>query len=170
MSSGNGDSFLNELRDFITFLQSLWGILAGLSIFFPLSSVMTDVIPLRYISDDSPGALEYLSTDLITTVATIITLFVILWTFGQRHKLDHKEAINLTKQAWISFVFGVVILMLYLAVYYGIYAVFYEPMQIWSGNPIRIIGDIILLLLYSVFFASITRAFTLLGMKEYFSK
>jgi len=171
MSSTNkGTTFLSEFRDFIVFLQSLWGILAGISILFPISSVMADAIPLGYISDDPPGALEYLSIDLITTVATIITLFVILWTFGQRHEIESKKGLNLTKQAWISFVFGFSILILYLVIYHGIYVVVYAPMEIWGGNPIRIIGDVILLIAYSVFFASITRAFMLLGMKEYFSK
>jgi ketopantoate reductase len=38
--------YLEELTEFLTFLQNLWGILAGLSVFFPLSNILLRVIPL----------------------------------------------------------------------------------------------------------------------------
>ncbi|MDP2766416.1 MAG: hypothetical protein Q8O41_03045, partial [Candidatus Methanoperedens sp.] len=40
----------------------------------------------------------------------------------------------------------------------------------WSGDPRRLIGDVILLLSYSTFFTLMTRAFMLLGMIEYYGK
>jgi|LGOV01.1.fsa_nt_gb hypothetical protein len=53
--------FIKTLREFIAFLQSLWGILAGISIFFPLSNDLIKLIPLRRLHDDPAGALGYLS-------------------------------------------------------------------------------------------------------------
>ena len=46
-----GAEFIKTLREFIAFLQSLWGILAGISVFFPLSNALTKTIPLGYIED-----------------------------------------------------------------------------------------------------------------------
>ena len=37
-SSNQGTTVLKEFKDFTTFLQNLWGILAGVSVLFPLSN------------------------------------------------------------------------------------------------------------------------------------
>lgn len=170
-TSNKGTSFLKEFKDFITFLQNLWSILAGISVLFPLSNALTKVIPLRYISDDPPGALEYLSPGLITSVATLITLFVILWTFGQRHKFKTRRERHLIRRgARLSFAIGLLALTLYFVVYFGIYNLYYAAWEIWSGDPRRLFGDVVLLFFYSTFFASITKAFMLLGMIEFFGR
>lgn len=166
-----GNAFLGEFKDFVKFLQSLWGVLAGISVFFPLSNVLLKVIPLGYMQDDPPGALEFLSPSLITTLATIVTLFVILQTFRQRNYLrTRKQKDAIQRQAWIAFGVGILGLLFYLVVYFGIYTIFYAPLGIWSGDPRRIIGDFLLLLSYGVFFSQLTRAFVLLGMEAYFGK
>lgn len=170
-TSNKGTAFLKEFRDFIAFLQSLWGILAGISVLFPLSNALIKVIPLGYILDDPAGALEYLSPELITSVTTLIALFTIFWTFGQRHKLKaRREKRLIQRRAWLSFAVGLLALILYFMVYFGIYALYYEPLEIWSGDPRRLLGDVLLLFSYSAFFALITRAFMLLGMIEFFGQ
>lgn len=172
MSATNKEHpFLIEFRDFTKFLNSLWGILAGVSVFFPLSNVLLKIIPLGYIADEGPGALEFLSPKLITTLTTVAALFIILQTFHQRGTLRTRKQKNvLQHQGWISFGIGMVALLVYLVVAFGIYWILYEPLGIWSGDLLRVIGDILLLLSYGVFFAQLTRAFVLLGMLEYFSK
>jgi len=172
MSNSNKETaFLKEFKNFVVFLQSLWGILAGMSVFFPLSNALTKVIPLRYIHDDPAGALEYLSPELITTITTVITLFVVLRTFGRRQRFKvKKERRLIQRQAWLSFALGLLALGLYCVVYFGIYELYYMPGEIWSGDPRRLLGDILLLLSYSAFFALITRAFMLLGMIEFFGQ
>ena len=170
-NSDKGKTFLTELKDFVSFLQSLWGILAGISIFFPFSNVLTKLIPLRQFQDDPPGALGYLSPGLITSVATLITLFIILLTFGNRRQFKVlKERRLIQRKAWLSFAFGLLAMVFYFAVYFGIYPVYYEPFGIFEGDPRLLIGDFALLLSYSAFFALVTRAFMLLGMMEYFGK
>jgi hypothetical protein len=172
-NSNKGKAFLEEFRDFIAFLQSLWGMLAGISVFFPLSNVLSKVIPLGNIYDEPPGsgAFQYFSPDLVTAVATLITLFVILSTFGRRHKYRAQKEMHLIRRhAWLSFAVGLLFLILYLVVNFGIYDLFYGPWEIWGGDPRRLIGDIILLLSYSAFFALMTRAFMLLGMIEFFGQ
>ncbi len=165
------NSFLGEFTDFVKFLQTLWGILAGISVLFPLSNVLVKLIPMNNIYDVPPGGLSNFSPALITTLATVATLFVILVTFRQRRDLrtrSQRDAVQ--RQAWIAFGGGFVALLLYFIVYFGIYPAFYAPLQIWGGDPLRLIGDFLLLVFYGGFFALVTRAFMLLGMLEYFGK
>jgi hypothetical protein len=170
-NSNKGTAFLVEFKDFIAFLQSLWGILAGISVLFPLSNVLIKLIPLRHLHDDPAGALGYLTPDLITVVATLITLFVVLVTFSNRHKFAAlKERRLIQRRAWFSFAFGLLALIIYFTVYFGIYPLYYEPYGIYEGDPRWLIGDFALLLSYSTFFALVSRAFMLLGMIEYFGK
>ena len=74
------------------------------------------------------------------------------------------------RQAWISFGFGILALLLYLVINFGVYSAFYAPLDIWSGDLRRLIGDFLLLIFYGIFFSLLTRAFVLLGMVEYFGK
>lgn len=171
-TSNSGVEFIKNLRDFVVFLQSLYGILAGISVFFPISNDFIKLIPLRSLLDDPAGALGYLSPGLITSVATLISLFVVLLTFSKRHKFKAlKERRRLIQhQAWFSFAFGLLALIIYFTVYFGIYPLYYEPYMIYDTDPRLLIGDFALLLSYSTFFALVTKAFMLLGMLEYFGK
>ena len=168
-SSNNGKKTLREFKDFIGFIQNLWGILSGISIFFPLSNVLFKVIPIRLTQDDPSGGWSYLSPQLVTAVSTMVTLFVLLWTFGQRGNLgDDTKNLNFSRHAWISLILGFVFLIRYLGIDASIYVLFYDPLGITHGDPGRFVGDIFLLLSYVGFFALVTRAFILLGMREYF--
>lgn len=163
--------FLGEFSDFLKFLQTLWGILAGISIFFPLSNVLLKLIPMGNLYDDNPGGLTHLTPALITTLATVATLFVILVTFGQRRALRTKSQREIVqRQAWIAFGGAFLALVLYYGVYFGIYEAVYAPLQIGGSHPLALIGDFLLLVAFGAFFALLTRAFMLLGMLEYFSK
>ncbi len=165
------NSFLGEFTDFVKFLQTLWGILAGISVLFPLSNVLVKLIPMNDIYGDPPGGLSYLTPALITTLSTIATLFVILVTFRQRDDLHTRKQQNtIQRQAWTAFGTGLLGLLLYLVVYFSIYPAFYAPLGINGGDPRRLIGDFLLLLFYGAFFAMLTRAFVLLGMLEYFGR
>ena len=172
MSTANPQSsFLGEFTDFVKFLQTLWGVLAGISVLFPLSNVLLKLIPTGNIYDDPPGGLSYLTPAQITTLATVATLFVILITFRQRRGLRTRRQRDMAqRQAWIAFGAGLLALLLYFVVYFGIYTVFYAPLQINGGDPLRLIGDFLLLIFYGAFFALLTRAFMMLGMLEYFGK
>jgi hypothetical protein len=112
---------------------------------------------------------EHLSPSLITTIATLVTLFVILWTFNNRSTFKEKrERRGIQRQAWISFVVGIMALVIYLV----IYVVYFEyAWGVWgwgSGDPRKLFAEVPLLAAYSAFFAFITRAFMLLGMVEFF--
>jgi hypothetical protein len=169
-SAGRGTQFLQELKEFLAFLQSLWGLLVGITALFPLSNVFANLIPLGTIHDPQ-GSLGFLSPALLTATATLVTLFVILSTFGRRSDVEAPEQRGrIRRQARRSFAMGVFALAVYLAIYFGIYPLWYEPHNVFEGDPRLLIGDFALLMSYGTFFALATRAFMLLAMLEYFAK
>lgn len=160
-----GIGFLREFREFITFLTTLWGLLAGISVFFPLSSVLLEAIPLgKYGEND--GLFNIFSPQLITLVATIVTLFVILSTFGRRNAFKKQGVRNARSQGWISMVASMAALIIYIATHqvYGEHA--YSTFGMGSDDPRKLFFEVPLLLSYTAFFSLLTRAFMLLGMIE----
>ncbi len=161
-TSPSGKGFLEELREFLQFLQSLWGLLAGISVLFPLSNVLVQVIPLRQFGDG--GGLWNFSPQLVTTITTLSALFVILSTFGQRHTFKASGTRpRIQRQAWLSFTFGLLSLVVYLAV-----NALLVRAVLGGGDPLWLLADTVLLLSYGAFFTLMTRAFELLAMMEYF--
>ncbi len=163
-----GTTFLTEFKEFISFLQNLWGILAGLSVFFPLSNVLTKFVPLKTFDQD--GAFVYLSPYLITTLSTLAILFFVLFTFSNRNKFKIKQnRPRIQRQALISFVTGVLALLIYVSGYYVKLLYAYSVWGWESDAPHHLLAEVPLLVIYVLSFVLITRAFMLLGMIEFFS-
>jgi hypothetical protein len=165
-SQKRGEGFLSEFREFIAFLGTLWGILAGISVFFPLSSVFLKVIPLeRYEAD---GVFNHLSPPLITAVATVVTLFVILSTFGRRHEFMGRNLRKVRRHAWISMGVSMAALVAYMTIHqiYAQYA--FSVFGLGSDDPLKLFFEIPLMAAYTAFFCLLTRAFMLLGMEEFY--
>lgn len=171
MSDADSENrYLDELREFLTFLKNLWGLLAGISVFFPLSSILLRVIPLRAYGTDN-GVFDHLAPSLITTIATLVTLFVVLVTFTSRHQLQNPmKRKAMLRNAWLSFGAGLASLLAYLVMHqvYREYA--WDPWGWGSGDPRKLLAEIPLLISYVLFFSLLTRAFMLLGMIEFFRK
>lgn len=172
--TNQGKTVLEDFRAFLSFLQSLWGILTSISVLFPLSNAFTEVIPLGKYGED--GGLVYFSPHLVTAVATLTALFTILWTFGQRYKIRaHRESRLITRKAWFSFAIGLLALVIYLVVNLLAEGAIWYVLFEWTQGELRrticeLVADIALLLSYSAFFALMTRAFMLLGMIEFFAR
>lgn len=165
-SPQRGAGFLQEFREFITFLNSLWGVLAGISVFFPLSSTFLGVIPLA--SYEADGVFDHLSPPLITAVATVITLFVVLSTFGRRDEFRGMGRRNARHQAWISMGVSMAALIAYITIH-QIYAEYgYSGFGLGSNDPRKLFFEVPLLVVYTSFFSLLTRAFMLLGMAEFY--
>src|SRR5262245_12435902 len=97
--------FVSELSALLKFLRSLWGLLGGMSVFFPLSGSLFGLIPLEAreyslpthiirntslrelnsgASFDSPYGVALLPPRLIVTIATIVTIFMVFQTIASR--------------------------------------------------------------------------------------
>ena len=172
-NSNNETPALQEFKEFVSFLKNLWGILAGITVVFPLSNVLTKVIPLqKWAGDTGTGAFYVLSPTLVSVVATLCALFIILWIFINRSNFSKKTAGLNQRKALRSFLIGIFCLIGYLVVYFLIseYEFFWSQFN-WTGDdPRRILGDFILLFLFCGFFALVTRSFVLLGMIEFFAR
>src|SRR5207247_2597157 len=137
------------------------------SVLFPLSNVLVKVIPLDSLEHD--GALHKLTPSLITTLATITTLFLLLWTFSTRSEFKVRaQRGGIRRQALLSFGLGLVTIVVYLVGYhlewnaYGLFG--------WESEDLRhLLFEIPLMVAYVASFALVTRAFVLLGMMEFFS-
>jgi magnesium-transporting ATPase (P-type) len=162
--------YLGELKEFLAFLTNLWGIVTGISVFFPFSNILINAIPLRLYGTDE-GVFEHLSPYLTTTIATVVTLFVVLVTFADRSQFQNpRKRGSMLRNAWISFGISLLSLLAYLVIHqvYREYA--WEPWGWGSGDPRKLIAEIPLLIAYVIFFSMLTRAFMLLGMIEFFGR
>lgn len=169
-----GAPFLAELKEFLAFLQSLWGLLTGISLFFPLSNALAQLVPLASLDVDPmgnlTGALGFFSPPLVTTVSTLATIFTVLLTFSRRDEFTRSRARpRVQRDALLSFGIGFAALVGYLALYFGIVSI-YLGAEIYRGDPRRLLGDLALLVLYGTIFVQVTRAFLLLGMMEFFGR
>jgi magnesium-transporting ATPase (P-type) len=159
--------YIEELKAFLLFLKDLWGLLAGISVFFPLSNILLRTIPLGAYGND--GVFDQLPPSLLTTLATVVTLFVVLVTFaGRRRFQDPRERHGTLRAAWLSFGIGTLALLTYLIVHQAYREYAWEPWGWGSGDPRKLFAEIPLLITYVMFFSLLTRAFTLLGMIEFF--
>ena len=160
-------NYIEELKAFLLFLKDLWGLLAGISVFFPLSNILLRTIPLGAYGDD--GVFDQLPPALLTTLATVVTLFVILSTFANRRRFqDPKKRQGTLRAAWLSFGIGIVSLLTYLVIHQAYREYAWDPWGWGSGDPRKLFAEIPLLITYVMFFSLLTRAFTLLGMMEFF--
>lgn len=156
--SERGRAFLNELTAFVEFLRGLWGILAGISVFLPLSNLLFTVIPMAPQARD--GAYHILPAGLVTALATLVTFFVLLSTFRRRGTLPEAG-----RKAWLSLIAGVLVLIAYLI----LHTVKMNIFGIWGvegGHPVHLAFEIPMMVLYAGFFALIEKAFVLLGIQE----
>lgn len=168
-TSNPGKTYLKEFKSFLTFLKNLWGLLAGISVLFPLSNILVSLIPLATF--DKEGVLVWLSPSLITTLTTLIVLFLILGMFGRRNKfLSQKNRTHLHRQAFVSFTVGLASVVVYLILYFFLASSAYDVLGWESVDIRRLMGEVPLLILYAAFFAFTTQAFMLLGMNEYFKR
>jgi hypothetical protein len=163
------DAFLDEFGSFVDFLGTLWGILAGVSALFPLSNLLFDVVPT---DPEVLWALAYVvdPEGLFTITATIGSLFVILWTYGQRYRFEGWRRRRVQRRAWLTFGGAVGLLVVYL-VLYAVAAAGGEAMIVGpttgSSDLVFVLYQLAMLLVYAGFFALTTRAFVLLGLVEF---
>ena len=154
-----GQSFLDELRDFLAFLSSLWGLLAGISVLFPLSNVLVSIIPI----DGGGQPFQDLDPAIVTTLTTLSCISITFATFGRRTQFSEGE--RRRRYGWaarLSFGAALVALGFYTLTYHDLYT------NLVSEQGQNSLYDAIYAALYLASFVLITRAFLVLAMLEYF--
>lgn len=157
-------TFTGSIGELLNFLGNLWGVLGGISVFFPLSNKLLPTIPL------SPDVIFSISPNLITTVASIFTVFVILDTFIKRFDLlnvpNGPDLFRVAAWRWLWL--GASMLAIYLVFYLSKADIMWGYFHLPSDHALLTVYDIFLMVLYSGFFASLTKAFMLMGMIEFY--
>jgi hypothetical protein len=156
-----GQRFLVELRAFLSFLHGLWGVLSSVSLLFPLSNLFFDVLPV------SKFELPFvrLSSQAVTTLATLTCLFAVLASFARRRDFHAAAARRrFARVARVSFAVAVAACVAYLLGY----SLLYNGKLELNSEPAKLAWDAAFAALYVLFFALTTRAFLLLAMLEYF--
>ena len=156
--------FLGELREFMQFVSSLWGILTGISLLFPLSNLLAQIIPVS----DGGHPFQNLPPEVVTSVATVTCVFVTFATFSRREQFSEPERRpRVRHSAQISFGLGVAALAVYMLTHNALYR------SLITDNPNTELGialyDGIFGAMYTTFFTLLTRAFLSLAMLEYFT-
>lgn len=155
-----GQSFLDELRDFLAFLSSLWGLLAGISVLFPLSNVLVSIIPI----EGGGQPFQDLDPSIVTTLTTLSCIFTTFATFGRRNQFAEPERRRrYGLAARLAFGAALVALALYTLTYHDLY-----DDLVANGGGQNSLYDGLYAALYLISFVLITRAFLVLAMLEYF--
>ncbi len=167
-SDRDSQTTVRELRAFLVFLQTIWGLLAGISTVFPLSNVLVRAIPLGAYGAD--GVFDRIPPALISTLATVVTLFVMATSFGNRAQLAAPRRAHAMRGAWASLAAGLLCLGCYVVLHstYAEYA--WEPWGWGSGDPRKLWMEIPLAATYIAFFALLTRAFVVVAIQEYYRR
>lgn len=163
------NGFLDEFEAFVKFLQNTWGILAEVSVLFPFSNLLFEVVPT---DEAALWTLAYMTDHkvLLMAVATVGSLFVILWTFGQRYRFEDWRRRRVQRRAWLTFGGAVTLLVVYLFLYSLAFGGGEELIigQTESGSDVRyLLFQLVMLLVYAGFFSLTTRSFVLLGLVEF---
>ena len=172
------ENSLADLKEIAAFLRSTWGALSAIaSLLAPLNSYFK-FLPLAshgYTAtlttmDSDPGALLFLSPQLFGTAAIIMTCFFVFQTFSERDTIKKLQRAKIKVKAYRDFVIGFLALLAYLKFYFDSADSSFRFYYTHRRFLVPVYHDLLLLVLYSFSFAFMTRAFILLGLKEYVSR
>ncbi|THV24257.1 hypothetical protein [Glycomyces paridis] len=162
-----GRTYLAELREFLGFLRSLWGLLAGVSVLFPLSNLLAEVVPI----DQDGRPFTQLDPATLTAITMVTCIFITFATFHRRDEFtDDTVRRAQARKSRIAFTVALAAGAAYLFcrtfAYDNIieldttpdYADFMWKSAIYEG---------VFAVLYVAFFALLTWAFLLLALLEY---
>lgn len=153
---------MKVLKDFVRWVLTVVSILSTL---FPLFNTISKPIPLENWPE---GGFAYFLPEYTTYAAMFTCVFFLLSTFSQRTQIKLQHRTVTLDQAFKSFVCSFAALLIYFLLHTAISYNFYYTVLHWeSGDIRRLLGDVVLLITYSTFFAMFTRTFTLLSLIEY---
>lgn len=156
-----GQAFLEELHEFLRFLRSLWGVLAGISVLFPLSNVFLAVVPIS----DGGRPFQNVSPAVVTMVTVLTCIFLTFATFARRGRFTQAQHQDRhIRYARISFAGALGALAVYVLAPNGLYR---ELITESEGEAGIALYDGLFAALYIATFALLTRAFLVLAMVEF---
>ncbi len=148
---------MEDLKDFITYITSVWGLLAGLTAVFPTADVILKVIPLPV------DAYEKSTAPIAIPITTLVALYIVFYSFVRRDRVTPK----VSWQASLFFILGLVSLIVFFLLDH-----FEYPLRVRLFPSLDSSDDYVLMLVgivpfYVMFFGFVTRAFTILALIEF---
>jgi hypothetical protein len=169
ISPQRGEKFVKNISIFASFLGSFWGGLAVVSVAFPLLNSISKIIPENLASEG--GVLVWFSPELFTAIASITCFSIIVVIFELRDGFNLKSNRDrLRRLSLFSFGFGVGSILFYLLLYYFLSSSATITLGWTEYDFRRLLGEAVLLFLYSGGFGLITRGLILLGTDEYLKR
>ncbi len=148
---------MENLKDFINYITSVWGLLAGLTAVFPTADVILKVIPLPV------DAYEKSTASIAIPITTLVALYIVFYSFVRRDRITPK----LSRQASLFFILGLIWLIVFFLLDH-----FEYPLRTRLFPGLDSGDDYVLMLVgivpfYVMFFGFVTRGFTILALIEY---
>jgi hypothetical protein len=158
---------LQELREFIGTRTGFLGLFAFFSVFLPLLSKITQLIPMEEYGVYD-GVLDYLPPTLLTALATVMTLFAVVMIFTTRGSYKGRGKRDAPRKAWISIRVSLIMLIIYIAIYH-FYFNYTQPFVNISKNDLRkLFFEVPLLITYTTFFSHLTQTLMLVAMTKFY--
>ena len=156
---------IDELKELLGFLLTLYGVLADISVFFPYAGRFIYLVGMWPY-----GGFGRFPQEWVLLISTLTTVICMLYTFGQRYEYNFiEEGSLIRKEAWNIFLKGISALVIYIIATVAIIGnIYFIIFKIESGSLLWIFGDTFLLIVYSYSFATVTRACMLFGMTEFY--
>ncbi len=150
--------FVDDIKDFLSFLAGLWGSLSGITLLFPLSNSLLKVIPV--------GASNLAIFTVIASIASVFALLLIYVGKDVLYMQDGKLLVEgkgrLIQDATIFFAIGFVSIPLYVIINAVSSAELASNQTFWNWA-----GWVVILILYVSIFLFFTGSFTILALAEY---
>ena len=146
-----------DLRAFITYLTSLWGMLAGITAVFPLADVFLKVIPLPV------DPYDHATAPIAIPITTLVALFILLYSFVQRNQIDA----TMSRRASILFVVGLLSLVVFFLMEHFEYALRSRLLPDLDSTDDYVLLMVGVVPFYVLFFACVSRAFAILALIEF---
>ena len=147
----------DEVQGLLTFLKSFWGILTGISLFFPVIATVINIQPIW-----TAVIPEY----QILILSMLINMFNILFTFSLRFKYQNASRETLLRRARLDLSIGLIGIIIYMFILHAMPPAWHNMWE--TSDIVRYANDVFILISYSAFFLSVSKAFMLLGFIEYF--
>ena len=159
-----------SFKDFIKYFSSIWGILSFLTLLFPLSNLFFETIPISVA----------LNKNMHIAFATLLSTFIIfilytikehVWyiTHIDKERIPRRDIKNnriLIIIPFSSVTLGIIFLVLHFIFSTPTVAEWFFSSPLNTPNMFNLISS----LLYSMFYVSLTLAFTFLALVEYMEK
>jgi hypothetical protein len=161
------DSIVADLRNrlveedikegFITYMTTVWGLLAGLTAVFPTADVILKVIPLPV------DAYEKSTAPIAIPITTLVGLYIVFYSFVRRDRVTPE----LSWQASLVFILGLISLVVFFLLDHFEYALRTRLFPSLDSGDDYVLMLVAIVPFYVIFFALVTRGFAILALIEF---